>query len=557
MNIKFYFFLLIAIAIWQPVTAQTPRKALVEHFTQASCPPCAYYNPLIAPILERNQSKACKIAYQVSWPGSDPMNKDNPGEVQTRVNYYGVTGVPDVFLNAVSSGPPTTTITDATIQNATLLPSPFEIKIENTVQADYNSMEVKVTVKRTDASTGIPMLRVAVCEKVIEWLSPPGTNGEKSFHHVMKKFLPNTTGTNVSEIDEIGESKIYTFLYKFDKLYDFKNLETVAFLQNDASKEIYQAENEELELIPNPGHDISVKTSSATGVYGDTLVCGKSTSPVIKLINTGNSVITSLEIAYSINGGNPQTHQWTGSLKFLAETDIALPAIGFFPNKGSNQLVIDIIKVNGQDDITPANNVTQTVFYSAPSTTLTSTFELKPAAQPSQISFKIYDDKNTVLVEGGPYTDNTAKQYFLTLEKDRCYRIVVVNNTSSLNGTYKLFDDQNNQLFQQRVIGIGTSSRDFGTYTLVSVEDGTDNGSRFSIYPNPVSDVLNIQFSSSMHDAFVSCRDLNGSLLHEIKGRNYQNGETASIPVHQWNPGMYLVSIRSAEGIFSHKVIIE
>lgn len=554
MKSNFYLFLLLFLVFAQPSFGQTPRKALVEHFTQASCPPCAYYNPLIAPILERNKSKAVKIAYQVSWPGYDPMNKDNPGEVQTRVNYYGVTGVPDVFLNAVSSGPPTTTITDANIQNATLIPSPFEILLENSIQPDYNSMEIKVTVKRTASSNGTPMLRVAVCEKVIEWLSPPGTNGEKEFQHVLKKFMPNTTGTNVSELDEVGESKTYTFLYKFDKLYNFKNLETVAFLQNDATKEVYQAENKELELTPNPGNDVSVKLTSATGVYGDTLVCGKRTTPILKVINTGNSVITSMDIQYSVNGGVAQNYQWTGSLNFLQEKDIPLPGIDFTPYKGSNQLEINIVKVNGQDDYSPINNLHQTVFYSAPSTTLTSTFELKPAAQPSQISFKIYDEQNAVLVEGGPFTDNTAKQYFLTLEKDRCYRIVVVNNTSSLNGTYKLFDDQNNQVFQQRVIGTGTFSRDFGTHTLVLANEDYAAENVFTAYPNPVKDLLQIKLEKPFQEAVIQLTAMNGTLIHQQVETRTTEGQEISIPVKGWISGMYFINLTTPEGQYSRKI---
>ena len=98
------------ICIWAAsLLGQSQRKVLIEHFTQASCGPCAAINPQLQPILERNKTKITKITHQVSWPGVDPMNKDNPGEVQDRVNYYGVTGVPDIFLDAYSSGNPTAT----------------------------------------------------------------------------------------------------------------------------------------------------------------------------------------------------------------------------------------------------------------------------------------------------------------------------------------------------------------------------------------------------------------------------------------------------------------
>ncbi|MBK8954817.1 MAG: Omp28-related outer membrane protein [Saprospiraceae bacterium] len=557
MKINFYSILLIVLSL-NTAVAQSPRKALVEHFTQASCGPCAYYNPLIAPILERNQAKACKIAYQVSWPGVDPMNKDNPSEVQTRVNYYGVQGVPDAYLNAASQGAPTTTITDATIQSATLIPAPYTIEIQNKILPDYNSMEIAVTVTRTAAVNGSPMMRVAVCEKVIEWLAPPGNNGEKVFHHVMKKFMPNTTGTNISEIDAPGKSKTYTFVYKFDKVYNFRNLETVVFIQNDATKEIYQAENAYLDLTPNPGNDVSIKESSASGVYGDTLICGTQTSPIVKVINTGNATITNLDINYSINGGSVKTYSWTGSIKFLEDKDITLPAIDFTPVKGSNTLTVDILKVNGQDDIEPLNNKTDAVFYPTPSTTLTSTFELKPAAQPTQISFKIYDDQNQIVVEGGPFTDNLAKKYFLTLAKDKCYKISVTNGTSSLNGTYKIFDDQNNQIFQQRVIGTGTFSRYFSTYELVTGVDQPAADQNFMVYPNPVSDLLNVEIASAHSSStLIECKNISGVSVWNQSTLLNAGKTTLSIPTSNWNSGIYIISLTTPGGKQSRKIVVQ
>ncbi|HEX5625527.1 MAG TPA: Omp28-related outer membrane protein, partial [Saprospiraceae bacterium] len=476
--------------------SQSQRKVLVEHFTQASCPPCASINPLLHPILERNKAKVTKITHQVSWPGIDPMNKDNPGEVQNRVNYYGVTGVPDIFLDAYSSGTPTVTISDATIQNAWLKPSPYEISVVNTVLPDYNSIQIEVTVKLTGSFSGNPYLRVAALEKVINWTTPPGTNGERTFYHVMKKFIPNTTGTSLAELNQTGQSKTYTFVYKFDKLYNFQNLETAAFIQDDATKEIHQSENAEVLFTPTPGSDIAIKQSNATGVYGDSIVCGNSTTPVIKVLNTGNKPVTALDIRYRVNGGPESQYNWTGNLAFLKEVDIKLPAISFAALKGQNLASVEVRQVNGEDDVNPVNNLAELTFQSAPTTTINATFEIKPVAQPAMLRFAIYDDLNQIILQDGPFTNNTAKTYFLQLQKDRCYRVVATNNTASLNGTYKVYDDQNVAILTQRVLGIGDVERDFSTYSLVI---GTQDESAFkglTISPNPVRDELSLQFST-------------------------------------------------------------
>jgi len=87
--------------------AQARRFPLIEHFTQASCSPCAQQNPFLQAVLDVNRGAVNHIAYHTSWPGVDPMNAYNPTEVADRVSYYGVNGVPDCSVCvSVNSQPP-------------------------------------------------------------------------------------------------------------------------------------------------------------------------------------------------------------------------------------------------------------------------------------------------------------------------------------------------------------------------------------------------------------------------------------------------------------------
>ena len=74
--------------------AQSERLVLFEEFTQASCPPCASTNPSLNAMLNAHPNEVVSIKYQTDWPGSDVMNVHNPAQVDTRVAYYSVTGVP-------------------------------------------------------------------------------------------------------------------------------------------------------------------------------------------------------------------------------------------------------------------------------------------------------------------------------------------------------------------------------------------------------------------------------------------------------------------------------
>jgi hypothetical protein len=554
---KFLPVLFFVLAFSNFLDAQSQRKVLIEHFTQASCGPCASVNPIITPIIESNLDKLTKITHQVSWPGVDPMNKDNPGDVQNRVNYYGVTGVPDVFLDAYSSGNPTATITEESIANEWLITSPYEIQIINTVLQDYNSIQIDVTVKRTGNVTGNPMLRVAALEKVINWTSPPGNNGEKVFHHVMKKYLPNTNGTPVAEINQIGQSKTYTFIYKFDKLYDFKNLETAAFIQNDATKEVYQSENAPVIYTASPSEDIAIKTANATGVFTDSIICGTRTAPIVKVVNTGNKSITTMEFNYSVNGGATSTYTWNGKLDYLKEVNIILPFITFIPFKGNNSMNIEVSTVNHVADYTPLNNISNLNFYQAPSTTPASTFEIKPGTQPAALSFIIRDDKNAIVLQDGPFSSTATKTYPLTLDADRCYTIYSTNNTASLNGTYKVYDDKNNFIFQQRIIGTGTVDRQFSTLDLSTATENQEGHESFSFTPNPASYSTNFIYESKQSGQ-VQFQLLNpeGRIVMNESMNIHSGINQFTLDLTHFAKGIYYVSLRESNQIKSGKLVI-
>ena len=81
--------------------------------------------------------------------------------------------------------------------------------------------------------------------------------------------------------------------------------------------------------------------------------------PVITVQNSGSNDITSLTITYSINGGAPETYDWTGTLAFLEEEDIVLPSGATLWNsavQGVNNFEATITSANGGSDEYVHNN---------------------------------------------------------------------------------------------------------------------------------------------------------------------------------------------------------
>ena len=66
--------------------------------------------------------------------------------------------------------------------------------------------------------------------------------------------------------------------------------------------------------------------------------------PMITVKNNGTNVITDIDVEYTIDGGSPQNHLWSGSLSSLQTTSIDLPTLVL--TDGDHSLLINAIITN-------------------------------------------------------------------------------------------------------------------------------------------------------------------------------------------------------------------
>jgi len=238
---KNIFSTLIGLGLCASLQAQTQRVVLVEHFTQASCPPCASQNPALKATLDANFGKVIAIKHQVSWPGSDPMNAHNPTEIAARVGFYGVSGVPNAVLDGtIGPGAPNTIVTTTSINNRYAIPSPFEIGLTFSVSGGTITANAEVIAAQNITESDLK-LHVVVLEERIEFSTPPGTNGEKVFENVAKKWLPNASGTALAASWTTGQSQSFDFSWTHANVYNESQLTVVAFIQSSSTKAVHQA----------------------------------------------------------------------------------------------------------------------------------------------------------------------------------------------------------------------------------------------------------------------------------------------------------------------------
>ncbi|GAA0559523.1 M43 family zinc metalloprotease [Chitinophaga japonensis] len=96
-------------------------------------------------------------------------------------------------------------------------------------------------------------------------------------------------------------------------------------------------------------------------------ICDPGFTPVVTLKNRGTQTLQSVQISYQVDGGTPQSFNWTGSLAALAQTSVALPA--GTAGDGSHIITAYTTLPNGVADEAPENDTALDSFrYYTPAT---------------------------------------------------------------------------------------------------------------------------------------------------------------------------------------------
>ena len=296
--------LLSSLIIASSAYAQAPKFVLFEHFTQASCGPCATQNPgFEANILNANLQTVRHIAYHTSWPGVDEMNAANPTEVADRVTLYNVTGVPDVVLQGNYKQGAPAVMTQADVNAQFSMGSP--VKIEVSEVDNGATRDVTIVVKSVGTiPTGTYKLYTAVVENPRDYTTAPGNNGETHFPNVFRKMYPNTAGESVTPA-ATGGSVTFNYTYNVDPLWVAANIKVVSFLQNTVTKEVLN-----VGTVGDPAINYSL---SSPNTEISNIASGTATSFTFTSGNTGSA---NEDFIYTLTNDAPA--DWTSNFSIDA-----------------------------------------------------------------------------------------------------------------------------------------------------------------------------------------------------------------------------------------------
>ena len=249
--------------------------------------------------------------------------------------------------------------------------------------------------------------------------------------------------------------------------------------------------------IPLFANDGEVKLENVCSTSNST--CGGTAAKTVKisLYNRGTSNMTSAVITYGV-GSNTQSQNWSGNLAPNAYAVVDLNVAGTMP---TGIMTVSVTTVNGVADQRATNNSFTTYFVGSGAVNANQgdfTFTLQRDYYGSEISWSLKNSGGTTLYNGVPYTDTPTtdplpaaitQTWNLT---PGCYTFTINDSYGDgiydTGGSYNLKDSQNAIVFQ----GTPYTTTQTRAVNITVLSTGETAVKNFTIYPNPVNDVLNI-----------------------------------------------------------------
>ncbi len=383
------------------------------------------------------------------------------------------------------------------------------------------------------------------------YLNAGGTWGETidaSQTGVITKTVTYTLPANINGVDlNIGKLQFFAILHTGHNTYSNSAVVTAAEITPTYTN------------VPNA-------TASANSIVNSFNVCdGQSITPIIKVDNSG-SAITSINFSSSINGGTAVPYTFNGNIPAFGSQEITLPAM-VVNAQGTNTLQVTITSVNGgAGNVGNVSVATKPIAIASVADGLNAVVKMTTDRYGSETTWKLFNSANTVVAQGGPYTDAAASGAFpqadvnVTLTANECYKAVVYDSygdgfdSGYGNGDFKVMVN-GVAVATVATFSAGSSMEDAmkvsGTASIneASAEIG------MSVYPNPASGLVNVSFDAK-GDYTVSIMDVAGRVVatQAVSAAGTTNIE---MPISNLQAGNYFVSVANGASSYTQKLMVK
>lgn len=300
------------------VDGTVKRKSLHEIFTSSTCPPCLPGNIQLQDVLRQRMGGYTVIKYQYFGPGAgDPYFTP---ECYTRGVYYDQTpagtagySVPYLVVDGGwrdNANSYTTQIFDG------FYAKPSVVSIQASQTITDNTISITAKIKPTGALAGNYKVHFAVLEKTTT--RNRKNNGETEFHWVLKKMLPNASGTTITFSSDAEQT--LTQSHTFPGGY---RLPTAARTTTT--------------IVPTGGGYSGINLATENTV--------EEMSDLIGVVFVQDE--SDEEVLQSEWSGNQPWDYWAG----VEETKVGETQVSFYPNPASTSLTINALEVKGAAEV--------------------------------------------------------------------------------------------------------------------------------------------------------------------------------------------------------------
>ena len=220
---------------------ELPQRDLVllESFSSQNCGSCAVVNPQIRTMVNNNPDQYAMVFYHPLGHENSPLYQFNPRDNDFRRGLYGVNATPVSAIGSLFYG--STQMVDEDLMDLEgIKPAGFAFEATYHIEDEVIHAEVEATAYANFHDHDLRLF-IVLTEDEVHFDEPPGSNGESSFYHVMRAFLPDAGG---AQLDQVNVGDVFSLSSEFS--LDQHEMDTTqvrlhAFVQDLQDKEIYQA----------------------------------------------------------------------------------------------------------------------------------------------------------------------------------------------------------------------------------------------------------------------------------------------------------------------------
>ena len=506
-----------AVEVHVPID-QVQRIPMIEHFSSSTCPPCVGVNNTMNTFCNNNPGRYTYTKYQMNWPGNgDPYYTAEGG---VRSTYYGVSGVPDIYLDGVGTN--NSAVNQNTFNQHADQPGYFDVRGSFTVEG--NTIHILADVMPyfdTEAR-----VFVSVNEKVTT--GNVGTNGETSFHHVFMKMMPNGQGSPIAFTATELQRLEFTQNMGATFVEEMSDLEVSIWVQNYGSKYVYNSHfaYEYTDVHPYPVENLTLTEANA---------------PRGLLVAAWDAPAEGNPIGYNVYVNNELIAENITETEYAFEGDsdvfYVVGVVALYPDEQTSVKAVAVVTENLQD----------MGLYIPGSPYIDLTVD-EPTFDASVINGN-YASHEPIEIIAITETNPMGEQY-LVIEPS--FELPYTIN----EGEDFVFNISPND-FSERSIAettIKVESSNGEVYFNVTVDGEllkvTELSSTAKVYPNPANNQVHIESATSIES--VKVYNMMGALVETISA----NAKTVNVDLNAYSNGIYFFNIRQSDGTVSNQRVV-